>query len=87
MGNDIECYRAAIGLFNVCKWNHVKSYKRSCTSILEILLTKVAWSDMGLTRFKMIFNQQNPVFLNYFCIQYLINLLSQYVAMLTRVFA
>ena len=42
---------------------------------------------MGLTRFKMIFHQQNPVFLNYFCIQYLINLLSQYVAMLIRVFA
>jgi hypothetical protein len=36
---DIECYRAAIGLFNLCKWNHVRSYKRSCTSILEILLT------------------------------------------------
>ena len=39
MGNDIECYRAAIGLFKLCKWNHVRSYKRSCTSILEILLT------------------------------------------------
>jgi hypothetical protein len=39
MGNDIECYRTAIGLFNLCKWNHVRSYKRSCTSILEILLT------------------------------------------------
>ena len=39
MGNDIECNRAAIALFNVCKWNHVRSYTRSCTSILEILLT------------------------------------------------
>jgi hypothetical protein len=37
--NDIECDRAAIGLFNLCKWNHVRSYKCSCTSILEILLT------------------------------------------------
>ena len=39
MGNDIECNRAAITLFNLCKWNHVRSYKRSCSSILEILLT------------------------------------------------
>ena len=28
-----------MGLFNLCKWSHVRSYKRSCTSILEILLT------------------------------------------------
>ena len=39
MGSEIECYRAVIGLFNLCKWNHVRSYKCSCTSILEILLT------------------------------------------------
>ena len=39
MSNDIECNRAAITLFNLCKWNHVSSYKRSCSSILEILLT------------------------------------------------
>jgi hypothetical protein len=53
MGNDIECYRAAIGLFNLCKWNHVRSYKRtfwknsSLFRILRIFILQIA-SDLSV---------------------------------------
>jgi hypothetical protein len=43
MGNDIECYRAAIGLFNVCK---LKCWKNSSLfPILRISILQIA-SDL-----------------------------------------